>query len=166
MLGDAVKTMNTTDINQALAMIQAHANPGSSMQSLSPSVAAMDNTAIRNSAQTIDPAAIEQTTASPLPTAVPIYDAARDAGTLVVNNLPKTNEGETYNLWVTTGQGAEPIYVGSLPASNSRGTDSFDFSLGSTAILPSGFLLTKDLKDKPSAPTTANTVLQGPPPNR
>lgn len=98
-----------------------------------------------------------------LPTAVPIYDAARDIGTLVVSNLPPAAEGEAYNLWVSTATGGQPIYVGSLPESSASGADSFDFSLGSTMVLPSGFILTKDPQDTPASPSETNTVLQGPP---
>ena len=97
------------------------------------------------------------------PTAIPIYDAARDSGTLVVSNLPPASDGEDYNLWVTTTTGARPIYVGTLPANSAAGADSFDFSLGSTMVLPSGFVLTKDPQNAPANPTEANTVLQGPP---
>lgn len=97
------------------------------------------------------------------PTAIPIYDAARDAGTLVVSNLPPVEEGVVYNLWVKTLNGDKPVYVGSLPASSASGADSFDFSLGSNMVLPSGFMLTRDPADKPASPTEANTVLQGPP---
>ena len=97
------------------------------------------------------------------PTAIPIYDAARDAGTLVVNNLPTPAAGEVYNLWVITESGGKPIYVGSLPESSAAGADSFDFSLGSNLVLPSGFMLTRDPQNKPASPTQRNTVLQGPP---
>ena len=71
------------------------------------------------------------------PTAIPIYDAARDLGSLVVSNLPPVADGESYNLWVTTQNSGHPIYVGSLPDSSAAGADSFDFTLGSTMILPS-----------------------------
>jgi hypothetical protein len=97
------------------------------------------------------------------PTAIPIYDAARDSGTLVVSNLPPAETGKVYNLWVTTSTGAQPIYVGSLPDSSASGADSFDFSLGSNMVLPSGFVLTKDPLDSPANPTENNTVLEGPP---
>lgn len=99
----------------------------------------------------------------PHPTAIPIYDAARDAGTLVVSNLPTAEVGKVYNLWVTTATGEKPIYVGSLPENSASGADSFDFSLGSNMVLPSGFVLTKDPLNVPSTPTSSNTVLEGPP---
>jgi hypothetical protein len=98
-----------------------------------------------------------------LPNAIPIYDMARDSGTLVVNNLPQAGENEAYNLWVTTESGAAPIYVGSLPETSATGVDSFDFSLGSTTVLPSGFVLTRDATGAPQRPHGKNTVLQGPP---
>ncbi len=98
----------------------------------------------------------------PNPSAVPIYDAARDTGTLVVNNLPPNLEGEHYNLWVRPEGDGKPIHVGRLPKSNSRAADSFDFSLGSVGIVPAGFVLTRDVQGTPSEPTIGNTVLQGP----
>lgn len=107
-------------------------------------------------------AMMDASTTPALPSAVPIYDAARDTGTLVVNNLPQAGDGNVYNLWVHTTDGSTPIYVGSLPDGSSSGTDSFDFSLGSTKVLPSGFVLTKDLDNKPTTPSASNTVLQGP----
>jgi hypothetical protein len=97
------------------------------------------------------------------PTAIPIYDSARDSGTMVVSNLPPAAEGEVYNLWVTTATSGHPIYVGSLPESSASGADSFDFSLGSTMVLPSGFVLTRDPQNAPASPSEANIVLQGPP---
>lgn len=97
------------------------------------------------------------------PTAIPIYDAARDSGTLVVSKLPPAEPGTVYNLWVSTANGENPIYVGSLPENSAGGTDSFDFSLGSNMVLPSGFVLTKDKHNAPAIPSGKNTVLQGPP---
>lgn len=96
------------------------------------------------------------------PSAIPIYDAARDSGTLVVSNLPLASATEAYSLWVTTETGGKPIYVGRLPESNALGAESFDFSLGSTAIVPSGFILTKDSQGTPASPSEENTVLLGP----
>ena len=96
------------------------------------------------------------------PMAIPIYDAARDSGTLVVSNLPPAGDAEVYNLWVTTDTGARPIYVGTLPVNSASGADSFDFSLGSSMVLPSGFVLTKDPQNAPANPTDANTILRGP----
>ncbi|MEO5913691.1 MAG: hypothetical protein ABIS50_05630 [Luteolibacter sp.] len=96
------------------------------------------------------------------PSAIPIYDAARDTGTLVVNNLPAKTASESYNLWVRTEEGGNPVYVGRLPESSNLQTESFDFSLGSTAIVPSGFVLTKDTGSEPVTPSVDNTILQGP----
>ena len=99
-----------------------------------------------------------------LPAAIPIYDAARDSGTLVVRNLPTAEQGQAYHLWVTTTAGERPVYVGSLPESSATGSDSFDFSLGSSMVLPSGFVLTKDPVGTPAIPSDKNTILLGPPP--
>ncbi|RYD43639.1 MAG: hypothetical protein EOP85_09975 [Verrucomicrobiaceae bacterium] len=98
----------------------------------------------------------------PTPSAVPIYDPARDTGTLVVNNLPDIVEGESYNLWVTTQGKEQPVYVGKLPRSNSRAADSFDFNLGLMSTVPTGFILTRDPQGKPLQPTPGTTILQGP----
>ena len=133
---------------------------GDALTSASTPSLAMNSTTLRTS--------METTLTVPLPpvadsSAIPIYDAARDAGTLVVNNLPATREDESYNLWVKTDSGANPIYVGQLPKSTANGSaESFDFSLGSTSIVPSGFILTKDLQGMTTAPSKTNTVLQGP----
>jgi hypothetical protein len=96
------------------------------------------------------------------PSAIPIYDSARDTGTLVVSNLPAPTADEAYNLWVTTKTGDKPVHVGRLPESNVRGGESFDFSLGSKATVPSGFILTKDRQGTPPLPSGGSTVLQGP----
>ncbi len=99
---------------------------------------------------------------APIPTAIPIYDSARDTGTLVVGNLPQLGANECYNLWVRTSDAANPVYVGRLPQTGADGADALDFSLGSTGIVPSGFLLTRDADSAPVAPGTSNTILQGP----
>lgn len=97
------------------------------------------------------------------PSAIPIYDAARDTGTLVVSNLPAAAPGKVYNLWVTTHNGDKPVYVGSLPPVTSAKAETFDFSLGSNMVIPSGFTLTQDPEQAPASPSAGNTVLQGPP---
>lgn len=121
--------------------------------------------------ESIDSASNETTGLPPLaaaetalPSAVPIYDAARGSGTLVVKNLPDAGEGNVYNLWMHTLDGESAIYVGSLPEGSNSTTDSFDFTLGSTKVLPAGFVLTKDGQDNPEPPSTENTVLEGPTP--
>ena len=106
--------------------------------------------------------AAEQVAPAGKPSAIPIYDAARDTGTLVVSNLPEKLEDERYNLWVKTDEGGAPVYVGRLPESNKVGSEPFDFSLGSTGIVPSGFVLTRDGQGDPVTPTAANIILQGP----
>jgi hypothetical protein len=123
-----------------------------------PDAAAGSEVTLPNTPET-DPAAM----LPKQPSAIPIYDAARDSGTLVVSNLPPANQGEVYYLWVIPETGGQPIYVGDLPENTAAGSDSFDFSLGSTMVLPSGFVLTIDAQDAPAPPTEANTVLQYPP---
>jgi len=97
------------------------------------------------------------------PMAIPIYDAIRDAGTLVVSNLPPAGEGNAYHLWVVTHRSPQPVFIGLLPESSATGADAFDFGLGSTLIMPTAFLLTLDPVGSHSAPSAENTVLAGPP---
>ncbi|RYD33906.1 MAG: hypothetical protein EOP85_20345 [Verrucomicrobiaceae bacterium] len=96
------------------------------------------------------------------PSAVPICDPELNTGTLVVLNLPTTGPEESYNLWVKTAAEEAPVYVGRLPKSENRAADSFDFSLGSGGVVPTGFMLTRDSQGKPTEPAASNTVLQGP----
>lgn len=96
------------------------------------------------------------------PVAVPIYDAARDTGTLVVSNLPPAPQGKVYHLWVSTSAGTRPVYLGKLPDNSVSGAESFDFSLGSTMILPTSFMLTLGPAGAPAPPSEENTVLAGP----
>ena len=97
------------------------------------------------------------------PSAVPIYDPARNVGTLVVSNLPEAKQGIAYRFWVVTRTDSTPIYVGRLPNSGIPGAaESFDFSLGSPGIVPIGFIVTRDRQLTPAPPSRANSVLQGP----
>lgn len=131
-----------------------------------PAITTMLGDALMASNLAADPTAslARQPSATPLnlPSAVPVYDAARDEGTLVINSLPQARGGETYNLWVVPEEGGSPVHVGSLPDSEATGADSFDFKLGSTGVVPSGFILTKDPAETVKAPSAGNTVLQGP----
>lgn len=151
MLGDALAAIN----NRAAEL--AHQEP---------MMAATEDTSfhgVENAGETeIDILTEEPQPAGP-PVAIPIYDAARDAGTLVVSNLPPAAAGKAYHLWVTTGAGARPVFLGMLPEPSATGAEAFDFSLGSSMILPVGFLLTMDPPGSPAAPSEANTVLLGPP---
>jgi Anti-sigma-K factor rskA len=129
----------------------------------SPGAAAI--TAPNNTADTVDPAFTTTTDETPVaatPGAIPIYDAARDAGTLVVSNLPPAPAGQEYNLWVQTTSDGAPVRLGILPDAGTSPSESFDFNLGSNQVRPAGFTLTLDPKDKPAAPHSKNTVLQSP----
>jgi hypothetical protein len=163
LLGDALAALTGAPKGRDFEIAgDALGSPGSSAQSTT-LPAARDAVAPAGDPAGGQPTADGTEAAPPLPSAIPIYDVARDAGTLVVSHLPQTGEGEAYNLWVKTEAGGPPVYVGSLPETSESGTDSFDFSLGSTMVLPSGFVLTKDPLDAPQRPGTANTVLEGPP---
>jgi hypothetical protein len=98
----------------------------------------------------------------PSPTAIPIYDAARDAGTLVLSNLPAAPAGLEYNLWVRTKANATPVRVGMLPGAGASSAESFDFSLGAEQVIPAGFILTQDPHDQPGMPHPGNIILEGP----
>ncbi len=92
--------------------------------------------------------------------AIPIYDASTDVGTLVTN-VKQTRFDRPHYLWVQT-ENAPPVLVGQLPASSASGPDTFDFSLGKTAVVPAAFILTQGEDGKPTPPTSANTILVGP----
>lgn len=96
-----------------------------------------------------------------LPSAIPIYDPARDAGQLVVSNLDKPEDGQAYFLWVQRDNSSQPVLVGTLP-DNIASTESFDFKLGSVGIIPDRFMITQDFQQAPQLPTATNTVLHGP----
>jgi hypothetical protein len=96
-----------------------------------------------------------------MPSAVPVYDPARDEGQFIVNNLPDPQEGNEYFLWVQSDKAAGPVLVGTLP-NNIQNNESFSFQLGSKGLIPQSFLVTQDTARAPSVPSTANTILQGP----
>jgi hypothetical protein len=96
-----------------------------------------------------------------MPSAVPVYDPARDEGQFIVNNLSYPQEGNEYFLWVKTNNAATPVLVGTLPG-NIQNNESFSFRLGSTGLIPQSFLVTQGAAKSPSLPSATNTVLQGP----
>lgn len=112
---------------------------------------------------TSDAAAASGPASPPVPGAIPIYDAARDAGTLVLSNLPPAPDGWEYNLWVRAKAGDAPVRVGILPDAGTSPSESFDFSLGKEQVVPVGFILTQDPRNQPGIPNQGNTVLEGPP---
>lgn len=100
-----------------------------------------------------------------IPSAVPIYDPARDIGQLLVNNLSPQTEGQAYFLWVQSDNAPQPVLVGTLPDTIGN-SETFDFKLGSTGIIPDQFLITQDTAISPQIPNSSNTVLQGPNSNK
>jgi hypothetical protein len=116
----------------------------------------------------------EGTSQPPPASAIPVYDPARDTGTLAVRNLPAAPTGSQYHLWVGTADAVDPVFVGTLP-DNLFVTDSLDFSLGSTGIVPTAYYLTLNSTGLRTAtvesvsnvgqlvlPNSSNIVLQGP----
>ena len=157
MASAGVRTSLTALLGDALAVTNRHP--------LAEEISADEEAADHLDAEYVDhaEAVVEADEPQGPPMALPIYDAARDAGTLVVSNLLPAGNGMVYNLWVVPDAGARPVYLGSLPESSAAGADSFDFSLGSTMVLPAGFLLTLDPSNAPAAPSETNTILSGPP---
>jgi hypothetical protein len=96
-----------------------------------------------------------------LPSAVPIYDPARDAGLLVISNLNKPKNDQAYHLWVQSDESPQPVLVGTLP-DHIAASESFDFKLGSVGIMPDQFLVTQDSRELPKSPNSENTILLGP----
>lgn len=99
---------------------------------------------------------------SPVSSAIPIYDPARDNGQLMVNNLPSPGANQSYYLWVDTDESEEPVLVGALPPDLNTTSETFQFKLGSTGVIPTSFRITLDSLNAAAAPSTNNTVLQGP----
>lgn len=89
-----------------------------------------------------------------LPSAVPIYDPATGAGTLVANNLSDTN------LWVTARGESQARLLGKIPQS-SEAYESVGFELPAGTI-PANFIITNDSAGKGAPPSDKNTVLIGP----
>lgn len=96
-----------------------------------------------------------------LPSAVPIYDPARDSGQLLINNLDAPAAGQAYFLWVQSDNSNQPVLVGSLPE-NFASSETFDFRLGAVGIIPDRFLITQDSQSSPSSPNASNTILRSP----
>ncbi len=110
--------------------------------------------------------ATEPVLAANTPSAIPIYDAARDVGTIRIKDLPAAGDGMSYRLWATFAGQDQATLIGSLPPLSGSGSDSFDFNLGSLGIIPSGYALTRSSNRAASAPPpdASNTVLKSPPP--
>jgi hypothetical protein len=89
-----------------------------------------------------------------LPSAVPIYDPATGAGTLVANNLSDTN------LWVTARGESQARLLGKIPQS-SEAYESVGFELPAGTI-PANFIITNDSAGKSAPPSDKNTILIGP----
>lgn len=96
-----------------------------------------------------------------LPSAVPIYDPARDSGQLIVSNLNPPEPGKAYFLWMQNDQTTQPVLVGTLP-DHLASSETFHFRLGALGLIPERFLITQDLQQAPSAPDSSNTILLGP----
>ncbi len=114
-------------------------------------------------AATIDPAKPDETLPAndSRPRAIPVYDPARDSGTLAIHDLPPATDGFEYNLWVNPGGNSQPVLAGTLPL-DLRSSDALEFSLGTTGILPASYQLTLDPSGAPAPPASGNIVLQGP----
>jgi hypothetical protein len=108
-----------------------------------------------------DRAVLPSNQSPPLPSAVPIYDPARDVGLLVISNLDKPKNDQAYHLWVQSDTSPQPVLVGTLP-DHIATTETFDFKLGSVGIMPDQFLVTQDQREAPRSPDTKNTILLGP----
>jgi hypothetical protein len=89
-----------------------------------------------------------------LPSAVPIYDPATGAGTLVANNLSDTN------LWVTAKGENQPRLLGKIPQS-SEAYEAVGFELP-VGTIPDNFIITNDSAGKGAPPSDKNTILIGP----
>jgi hypothetical protein len=114
-----------------------------------------------NAAPPIASLPVAENPAINLPSAVPVYDPARDVGKLIVSNLPSPADGQAYYLWVKNDQTQEPVLVGTLPGDIGQ-SETFDFQLGSTGLIPDRFLITEDPVENPQTPAAANIILDRP----
>jgi hypothetical protein len=96
-----------------------------------------------------------------LPSAVPVYDPARDTGQLIVSNLPVPADGQAYYFWVKNDQSEQPVLVGTLPSDIAQ-SETFDFRLGSTGMIPNRFMITQDPVENPQSPAASNIILDRP----
>lgn len=96
-----------------------------------------------------------------LPSAVPIYDPARDSGQLIVSNLNPPEQGQAYYLWMQNDQTTQPVLVGTLP-DHLVSSETFHFRLGAVGLIPDRFMITQDPQQAPSPPNASNTILLGP----
>lgn len=96
------------------------------------------------------------------PTAIPVYDPARDQGQLLLSNLENPPQGQAYYLWAKVTDGSRPQLVGALPENINASSDAFEFKLGAAGVIPQSFIITQGKLNQPQAPTSSNTILQGP----
>lgn len=103
-----------------------------------------------------------ETIVDTLPSAIPVYDPARDQGQLLLSNLENPTPGQAYYLWVQVENSDSPQLVGALPENINTSSDAFEFKLGTTGVIPQSFRITQGKANQPLLPSAANTVLQGP----
>ncbi len=159
--GSSPAATATTDQSPSLAARVGQALAGIDPQEPTPDT--IDPAATVDPAATHDPAKPDEILPGKdsRPRAIPVYDPARDSGTLAIHDLPPATEGFEYNLWVNPGGNSQPVLAGTLPA-DLRSSDALDFSLGTTGILPASYQLTLDPSGAPVPPASGNIVLQGP----
>ena len=90
----------------------------------------------------------------------PIFDETTGAGSIILQNLPPSGAGESYQLWVTDPASSQPISVGLMPALEAGGGRIW-FDLGGPGVAPSGYLLTLEPVAGSTSPT-GRIALKGP----
>jgi hypothetical protein len=97
-----------------------------------------------------------------LPSAIPVYDPARDLGQILLNNVAPVEEGQSLNLWVVYDGAATPQQVGTFPGGIKDG-ETISFQLGSKGMIPRDFIITQDAQNAATLPNESNILLSNPP---
>ncbi len=117
-----------------------------------------------DSEETSSPQTTEEPVVTPdptLPSAIPVYDPARDLGQIMFDKVPTIEEGENMNLWVVYEGVATPQQVGTFPGGIKDG-ETISFQLGSKGMIPKDFIITQDAQNAAAQPNEANILLSSP----
>jgi anti-sigma-K factor RskA len=89
-----------------------------------------------------------------------IFDETTGQGSILVQNLPPSEDGSQYQLWMVDSLESDPINVGALPELERGGGHVF-FELGEGGYSPSEFFITREPETGSDLPT-GEPVLSGP----
>ncbi len=96
------------------------------------------------------------------PRATTYFNEITGNGSIYVRDLPPAEEGVTYHLWLEDAQSSRLIDVGALPLADGETRQLIDFPHGLVGTTPSGYLITRETHQEPTAPNKEETVLAWP----